>query len=249
MLSGTHALVTGGGTGIGLAIARALATAGAEVTIAGRRAEVLQAAAGPRLHPLVMDVSDEASVQQGLAEATAARGPFGICIANAGLAEPSELASTSLETWRRTMATNLDGAFLTIREVLPAMLEAGWGRVIAISSVAGLRGMRRAVPYVASKHGLVGLIRALAADHAGLPVTFNALCPGYVETEIAPRNIERVMAREGLTQGEATALVHSANPHNRLIAPDEIASAVLWLCGPGSGSVNGQAIEISGGQF
>ncbi|MBE9635573.1 SDR family NAD(P)-dependent oxidoreductase [Salipiger mangrovisoli] len=249
MLTGYHALVTGGGTGIGLAIARALASAGAQVIISGRRADVLEAAAGPGLHPQGMDVTDEASVRDAIAAASAARGPIQICIANAGLAEPAELPGISLDDWRRSMAVNLDGAFLTIRETLPAMQAAGWGRVIAISSVAGIKGMRRAAPYVAAKHGLVGLIRALAADHAGAPLTFNALCPAYVETGIAAQNIIRVMARDGLTRDEATRLVHTANPHNRLIAPEEIADAALWLCGPGSGSVNGQAIEIAGGAF
>lgn len=249
MLDGTHALVTGGGTGIGAAIARALADQGAMVTITGRRAAPLDAMRGPRLSPRLMDVRDETSVREATAEAVRAHGPVQICIVNAAIAEQTTLPETSLEAWRETMSTNLDGAFLTIRESLRSMLDQDWGRVIAISSVAGLRGMKRATPYVASKHGLVGLIRALAEDHLGRPHTFNALCPAYVETEIVPRNIEQVMARDGLGRAEATALVHAANRHGRLIAPEEIAGAVLWLCGPQSGSINGQAIEIAGGQF
>ena len=248
MLDGKHALVTGGGTGIGLAIARALAARGATVTIAGRRPEVLERAGGG-LHPLVMDVASEPSVRDGIARAVAAHGPVQVLVANAGHAEQGLVPDTGLDAWRRTMAVNLDGAFLSIREALPGMTRAGWGRVIAVASVAGIRGMKRCAPYVASKHGLVGLIRALAADHLGQPLTFNALCPAYVDTVHVARNIERVMARDGLDRDAANRLVNGANPHNRLIAPDEIAATALWLCGPDSGSINGQAIQIAGGEF
>jgi 3-hydroxybutyrate dehydrogenase len=249
MVRGSHALVTGGGTGIGLAIARALAGAGAEVTIAGRRREVLEAAAGPGLHPQVMDVADEASVAAGFAAAVAARGPVSILIANAGLAEPSAIKHMSLSEWRRTMGVNLDGAFLTVRAMLAERGRDDWGRVVAISSIAGIKGLRGAPAYTASKHGLIGLMRGLAADHLGQPITFNALCPAYVDTDIVPVNIARVMERTGMSEDEARAVVTGANPHGRLIAADEIAAAVLWLCGSGSQSVNGQAIEISGGQY
>lgn len=247
---GRHALVTGGGTGIGLAVARALAGAGAEVTITGRRREVLEAAAegAPRLHPLAMDVSLEDEVVQGVAEAVAARGPVTICVANAGIAEGRSLGKTTLDFWRRTMAVNLDGAFLTIRECLPGMREAGWGRVIAISSIAGVKGLKGAPAYTASKHGLLGLIRGLSEDLLGSGITCNALCPGYVETEIVSRNVAAISARAGVSEDEALALMVSQNRHGRLIAPEEVAAAALWLCNPGSESVNGQAIEIAGGQ-
>lgn len=247
---GRHALVTGGGTGIGLAVARALAGAGAEVTITGRRREVLEAAAegAPRLYPLAMDVSLEDEVVQGVAEAVAARGPVTICVANAGIAEGRSLGKTTLDFWRRTMAVNLDGAFLTIRECLPGMREAGWGRVIAISSIAGVKGLKGAPAYTASKHGLLGLIRGLSEDLLGSGITCNALCPGYVETEIVSRNVAAISARAGVSEDEALALMVSQNRHGRLIAPEEVAAAALWLCSPGSESVNGQAIEIAGGQ-
>ena len=248
MIEGKHALVTGGGTGIGLAIARALAAQGALVTITGRRREVLEDAAGAVLHPLVMDVTDEAAVQEGVAVAIRARGPVQICIANAGIAEGRSLLKTDLAFWRRIMATNLDGAFLSIRECLGAMRESGWGRVVAISSVAGLRGLKGAPAYTASKHGLVGLIRALSEDHLGTGLTFNAVCPGYVDTDIVSRNAALISTRAGVSEAEARALMVGTNRHGRLIAPDEVAQAVLWLCGPGSQSVNGQAIEVIGGQ-
>ncbi|XDA96825.1 SDR family NAD(P)-dependent oxidoreductase [Sulfitobacter sp. LCG007] len=250
MLDGKHALVTGGGTGIGLAIARDLAAKGAVVTITGRRAEVLEAAtAGAAgLFPLVMDVRDEAEVTGRIAEAVAARGPVQICVANAGIAEGRALHKMDLDFWRAMMATNLDGAFLTIRECLGSMRETDWGRVIAVSSIAGLHGLRGASCYTASKHGMVGLIRALSEDYLGQPYTFNALCPGYVETEIIDRNINSIRARAGVSAQEAREIMVSANPHKRLIRPEEVAAAAAWLVGPGSESVNGQAIEIAGGR-
>lgn len=248
-IAGKHALVTGGGSGIGLAIARALAGAGAEVTITGRRAAVLADVAGAGLHPLAMDVTQEREVAEGVAAAVKARGPVQICIPNAGIAEGRALHKTDAEFWRMTMATNLDGAFFTVRECLGDMRRTDWGRVIAISSVAGLKGLKGAAAYSASKHGMIGLIRSLSEDYLGTGLTFNAICPGYVDTEIVSRNVTAISARAGVSELEARAMMVEANRHKRLIAPDEVAQAVLWLCGPGSQSVNGQAIEIAGGQF
>ncbi len=248
-LNDRHALVTGGGTGIGLAIARALAAEGAEVTITGRRLEVLEGVAGGGLHPLQMDVSDEASVVRGVAEAVAARGPVQICVPNAGIAEGRALHKTDLAFWRQMMAINLDGAFLTIRECLPEMRQAGWGRVIAVSSIAGLKGLKGAPAYTASKHGMIGLVRALSEAYLGSELTFNALCPGYVDTEIVSRNVTAISERAQISADQARAVMVEANKHKRLIAPEEVAAAALWLCAPGSESVNGQAIEIAGGQF
>ncbi|MBS0124149.1 SDR family NAD(P)-dependent oxidoreductase [Thetidibacter halocola] len=249
MLEGKHALVTGGGTGIGLAIARALADKGATVTITGRRAGPLQEAATDRIFPLVMDVTDEAAVVDGIATAVAARGPVQVCVPNAGIAEGRALLKTDMEFWRRMMATNLDGAFLTIRESLKSMTTTDWGRVIAVSSIAGLRGLKGAPTYSASKHAMIGLIRALSADYASKPYTFNALCPAYVDTDIITRNTESIMARTGLPEDEARRLMTDLNPHGRLIHPAEVAEAALWLCSPLSDSVNGQAIQISGGEI
>ncbi|WP_299849541.1 SDR family NAD(P)-dependent oxidoreductase [uncultured Roseovarius sp.] len=248
-LSGKHVLVSGGGTGIGLAIARALADQGAQVTITGRRADVLERVAGNGLHPAAMDVTDEAQLTDTIAAAVEQRGPIQICIANAGIAEGRALHKTDMEFWRRTMATNLDGAFLTIRESLTSMRQTDWGRVIAISSIAGLKGLKGAAAYTASKHGMIGLIRALSEDYLGAALTFNAVCPAYVDTEIISRNVTSIQERAGISADDARALMIDANKHKRLIAPSEVAQAVLWLCGPGSESINGQAIEIAGGQF
>ncbi|NVK13522.1 MAG: SDR family oxidoreductase [Rhodobacteraceae bacterium] len=248
-LQGKHALVTGGGTGIGLAIAQGLAAEGAQVTITGRRQEVLEDVATEGLHPLAMDVRDEADVTAKVEAAVEARGPIQICVANAGIAEGAALHKTSMEFWRDMMATNLDGAFLTIRECFKSMRQTGWGRVITVSSIAGLRGLKGGACYTASKHGLVGLTRALSEDYLGTPFTFNALCPGYVDTPIVERNITSIAQRAGLNAVEALDVMVNANRHKRLIEPEEVAAAALWLCGPGSGSVNGQCIEIAGGQM
>ena len=250
-LSGKHALVTGGGTGIGLAIAQALAAKGADVTITGRRQEVLDevAAQSPGLSGLAMDVRDEADVVEKVSQSVAKCGPVQICVANAGIAEGRALHKTELDFWRNMMATNLDGAFLTIREALKSMHTTDWGRVIAVSSIAGLRGLQGASCYTASKHGMIGLIRGLSEDYLGKPYTFNALCPAYVDTEIVTRNTASISARAGVSEDTARNIMISANRHNRLIAPEEVAAAAMWLASDASGSVNGQAIEIAGGMM
>ena len=249
MLDGKHALVTGGGTGIGLAIARALAEQGAQVTITGRRAGVLEEVSGNGLRPLVMDVAEEASVVDGVAAAVAARGPVQIGVPNAGIAEGLSLRKMDLAFWRRTMATNLDGAFLTIRECMRSMSDTDWGRVIAVSSIAGVRGLRGAPAYTASKHGVIGLIRALSEEYLGTGYTFNALCPGYVATDIVTRNQESISERTGMSAEDALQVMVKANRHRKLLEVEEISAAAIWLCGPGSQSVNGQTIQIAGGQM
>ena len=248
-LTGKHALVTGGGTGIGLVIARALANEGALVTITGRRQEVLDDVSGDGVHGLAMDVRDEADIIDRTEAAVAARGPIQICVANAGIAEGRALHKMDLEFWRNMMATNLDGAFLTIRESLKSMIKTDWGRVITVASIAGLRGLPGAPCYTASKHGLIGLTRALSEDYLKTKITFNALCPAYVDTPIVANNTLNIAKRTGMSEAEAQALMVKTNRHKRLIQPEEIAASALWLVRPGSESVNGQAIEIAGGQM
>ncbi len=243
-----HAVITGGGTGIGLAIAAALHDIGCAITIAGRRAQVLNAAAQRRgWNSQVIDVTDESSVIAGMTQAANFAGGIDIVVANAGIAEGQNIKGADLAFWRNIMATNLDGAFLTVREGLRHMPIKSWGRVVAISSIAGVRGLKGAHAYTASKHGLVGLMRGLAADHTALPVTFNAVCPGYVDTDIITRNTENIAQRSKMSKSDARDLMVNLNPHKRLITPDEVAATVAWLCGPNAGSVDGQAIEISGG--
>ena len=248
-LNGKHALITGGGTGIGLAIAQDLAAKGCAVTITGRRQEVLDEVAGQTMTGMALDVRNEEDVIATIAAAVKARGPIQICVANAGIAEGRALHKTDMAFWRNIMATNLDGAFLTIRECLGSMRQTDWGRVIAVSSIAGLRGLPGAAAYSASKHGMIGLIRSLSEDYMGKPYTFNALCPGYVDTPIVTRNTASIAERAGVSADEAREMMVSANRHKRLIDVDEVAAAAAWLVGPGSQSVNGQCIEIAGGQM
>ncbi|MBX3420710.1 MAG: SDR family NAD(P)-dependent oxidoreductase [Pirellulaceae bacterium] len=249
-LDGRHALVTGGGTGIGLGIARELARAGAKVTITGRRKDVLESAAASQegLFPLVMDVTQEQSIVDGIASAIAQRGPVTICVPNAGIAEGRALHKTDMAFWRKIMSTNLDGAFVTLRECTPGMRDAGWGRGVLVASIAGLRGLKGAPAYTASKHGMIGLMRALSEDFLGTGITFNAICPAYVDTDIVARNQVSIAQRAGISEQQARDLMVKTNRHQRLISVEEVAAAAMWLCLPGSESVNGQAIEIAGGQ-
>jgi NAD(P)-dependent dehydrogenase (short-subunit alcohol dehydrogenase family) len=247
-LKGRHALITGGGTGIGLAIARALAAEGATITITGRDAARLEGLADEGLHAQAMDVRDAASVRDGCAAAIEARGPVTICVANAGIAEGMPFARMQPDFWDNMLSTNLRGAYLTIQACLPGMVEAGWGRVMAVSSIAGVRGLKGAIAYTASKHGMIGLIRGLSEEYMRAPVTFNSLCPGYVDTPIVERNATAIAQVAGLSEDEARQTMINANRHKTLIAPGEIAAAARWLCLPGSESVNGQEIKIAGGQ-
>ena len=245
-----HALVTGGGSGIGESIARALANAGAEVTIAGRRADVLNAVAAshPNIHALPMDVSDEYSVREGISDAANKRGPIQICIANAGIAEDGAFASTSLADWSRMMATNVDGVFLTLQAAMATLAADMPARMIVMSSIAGVRGLKGAVPYTVSKHAVIGLIRGLSEEYIDRPITFNAICPGYVDTDILRRQLPGLMKRLNSDAAGALAVMAEGNRHNTLLEVDEIAATALWLCSDAARSVNGQTIQIAGGQ-
>lgn len=248
-VSFAHALVTGGATGIGRAIALELANAGMDVTICGRRAEPLEkvAAEHPKLHAMTADVTDEASVARLYEEAEAARGAFDVVVANAGIASSAPAHKTTLEEWNRILNVNLTGAFLTVRPALAGMADRGRGRIVFIASVAGLRGAAYVAPYVASKHGVVGLTRALAEELLLTGVTVNAICPAYVETEMLEQSIRRVMEKTGRSEEEARRGFAEINPNHRLIQPDEVAAAALWLVSDAAISVTGQTIPISGG--
>lgn len=249
--AGKHALVTGGGTGIGKGIAVALAAAGAEVTITGRRADKLDAVAenNPRLHALVMDVDDEATVRDGIAQAAADRGPIQICVANAGIAEGGPFEETSLAQWRRTMTTNLDGVFLTFQAAMATLQPVHPARMIVISSIAGVRGLKNAIPYTVTKHGVIGLIRGLSEEYMRRPITFNALCPGYVDTAIVRNQLPGLMKRFDVDEQGAIDAIGKGNRHHKLLEVDETTAAAMWLCSNGARSVNGQTIQISGGQI
>ncbi|WP_118133669.1 SDR family NAD(P)-dependent oxidoreductase [Oceanicella sp. SM1341] len=242
MLAGRTVLITGGGTGTGADMARAFHAAGARVVITGRRAEPLEAVSEGRMQVVTGDVTDEASV----AAMFAAAGKVDIVIANAGASESAPFARTELDAWERMLSVNLTGVFLTFREGLRQM--EGWGRLIAIASTAGLKGYSYVAPYTAAKHGVVGLTRAVAQEVARKGITANALCPGFLETEMTERSVANIMEKTGKSAEEAKAALAATNPQRRLVQPAEVTAAALWLCGPGSDAVNGQAISISGGE-
>ncbi len=245
-LSGKRAFVTGGGTGIGAAIALALADAGAQVHITGRREGPLEetAAKSPRVTWSLMDVTSEREV----VETIAAQGVIDIMVPNAGIAETAPVHKITLDFWRKVQATNVEGVMLCTREVLKPMAERGWGRVIIVSSVAGLGGFAYGAAYCASKHAVLGLMKCAADEVLKTGVTVNALCPGYVATPIIDRSVENIVGKAKISPEEALASLRDVNPFGRMIEPDEVAAAALWLCGPGSGAVTAQAIPISGGQ-
>jgi NAD(P)-dependent dehydrogenase (short-subunit alcohol dehydrogenase family) len=209
---------------------------------------VLENVATDRIIPLVMDVTDETSVRSGIKEAAFQRGPIQICVANAGIAEGKPFDAVTLRDWQRMMHTNLDGVFLTLQAALATLESDTWGRMIVVSSIAGVKGLRGAIPYSVSKHGVIGLIRGLSEEYMRSNITFNALCPGYVETDIVTQQIPLIAKRDGISIDAARALLASGNRHKTLLQAQEIATAAVWLCANGSGSVNGQTIEIAGGQ-
>jgi len=250
MIAGKHALVTGGGSGIGREIALALAHASATVTICGRREEALQATAqeSDRIHAIVCDVTSEAAVAALYAEAGKARGPFDIVVANVGMSGSSPAHRTSLADWQHTLDANLTGSFLTVKPALSGMISAKSGRIVFIASTAGLKGYAYVAPYVAAKHGVVGLMRALATEMAKTGVTVNAVCPGFVETEMLQESVRRIVDKTGRTVDQARASLAATNPQGRIVQPHEVATTVMWLCSDGASSVTGQAISLSGGE-
>ncbi|QND66982.1 SDR family oxidoreductase [Mesorhizobium loti] len=250
MIAGKHALVTGGGSGVGRAIALALAGAGIDVTICGRRDTELAKVAGESkgIFGIAADVTDEAAMASLYERAQAARGPFDIVVANAGMSGSAPAHKTALSDWQRTLDVNLTGAFLTVKPALAGMAARKAGRIVFIASTAGLKGYAYVAPYVAAKHGVVGLMRALAVETAKSGVTVNAVCPGFVETEMLEETIQRIIEKTGRSAEQARSSLASTNPQGRFIQPDEIAAAVLWLCGDAAQSITGQAISISGGE-
>jgi NAD(P)-dependent dehydrogenase (short-subunit alcohol dehydrogenase family) len=249
-LEGRHAVITGGGTGIGFAAAEALAARGAKLTLAARNLGRLEEAAD-RLgaFPVALDVTSQGTVEDAFEAARARHGPVHILVNNAGIAPSAPFHGTDLALWNETLAVNLTGAFLCTRAALPDMLAAGWGRIVNVASVCALKGYAYVTAYCASKHGLLGLTRALAHETARRGVTVNAVCPGYVDTDIIAESIQRIAAKTKLSEAEARESLHRFNPQGRLIAPREVASAIAWLCGQDGAATNGAAIPITGGEI
>jgi len=246
-LAGKHALVTGGARGIGAAVTSQLLANGARVSTVGRSAADYS---GPReSRHIVADISDAAGVTKAFEEARAGYGPIDILVNNAGQASSAPFLKTDLKLWRQMLAVNLDGTYLCMQAALPHMLAANWGRIINVSSTAGLVGYGYVSAYCAAKHGVVGLTRAVAIEVATKNITVNAVCPGYTETKMVEASLTNIVAKTGRTREQALAELISRNPQKRLIKPAEVANAVTWLCLPGSEAITGQSIAISGGEL
>jgi NAD(P)-dependent dehydrogenase (short-subunit alcohol dehydrogenase family) len=249
-LAGRHALVTGGGSGIGAAIAFALAAAGAGVTICGRRLEDLEFTAErhANIHAEAADVTDDKSIAQLYRRAQKTRGAFDIVVANAGTAASAPAEKISNDQWHKILDVNLTGAFFSVQPALASMREKKWGRIIFIASTAGLKGYPYVASYVAAKHGVVGLARALATETAKQGITVNAVCPGFTETSLLDRAVDRIVEATKMGEHDARKALQANNPQGRFLQPQEIADAVIWLCGEGSAAITGQAISVSGGE-
>lgn len=251
LLAGRHAIVTGGARGIGRAIAESLARHGASVTLLGRdRASLTETAAalGAGVAADVADVTDADAVRAAFARAVERAGPVTILINNAGQAQSAPLHRTDEQMWQRLIAVNLTGTYHCIHTALPGMLAAGQGRIVNIASSAGQVGYPYVAAYCAAKHGVIGLTRSLALETATKGITVNAVCPGYTDTDLVRETIANIRAKTGRTEAESLAALVEHNPQGRLVRPEEVANAVLWLCLPGSESITGQSIAVSGGE-
>jgi 3-hydroxybutyrate dehydrogenase len=244
-----HALVTGGGRGIGRAIASALAQSGATVTVLGRDRATLEGAvaAGAAHFAATADVADQAAVSAAIAQA-ASRQPIDILVANAGIAESAPFAKSDAALFHRMMDVNFMGVVHAVQAALPSMKGRPYGRIVAVASTAGLKGYAYVSAYSAAKHAVIGLVRSLALELASTSVTVNAVCPGFTETDLVAGSIDNIMSKTGRTKEQAIAELASHNPQKRLIQPSEVADAVLWLCGESAGAITGQAIAVAGGE-
>ena len=247
-LEGRHALITGGGTGIGASAATHLHSAGANISVTGRRMAPLE-----RICDIVggaavqCDVTDRDQVTHAFDEARAANGPIEILVVNAGIAESAPFHKMTRDSWDRIIATNLTAAFECAQAALPDLLKSNNGRLIFVASVASLRGVPYAAHYAASKHGLLGLMRSLAAEYAKTNLTVNAVCPGYVDTPMTDQSVARVSKITGRSDDQSRKIITDMNASGRLVDPDCIGTMIMTLCLPQSRDINGAAITIDGG--
>jgi NAD(P)-dependent dehydrogenase (short-subunit alcohol dehydrogenase family) len=255
VLQGRHALVTGGGSGIGAAIARALHAAGAAVTIVARQKARLDAVAASMQGSAAVtaDITRGSACEAMIAAARDAHGPVDILVANAGAAESAPFLRTDRAHWQRMLDVNLTGAFLSAQAALPDLVrdgaEEGLRRMVFVASTAALKGYPYVAAYTAAKHGVLGLARALAAEYATSGMTVNAVCPGFTDTPLLDASVAAISAKTRRSADDARARLAADNAHRRLIAPDEVAQTVVFLCSPAAASINGQAIAIAGGQI
>jgi NAD(P)-dependent dehydrogenase (short-subunit alcohol dehydrogenase family) len=249
-----HAVVTGAGSGIGAAIAQALADNGFVLTLLGRREEALQAVratlTSADAHGVTAaDITDEAALQRALAQAVEQRGPALVLVNNAGQAASQPFLKTDAAHWRTQLDVNLMGAVHATQALLPGMLAAGWGRVVNVASTAALTGYAYVTAYCAAKHALLGFTRALALEVATKGITVNAVCPGFTDTPLLDGAVDNIVAKTGSSADSARATLARRNPQGRLVQPREVADTVRWLCGDGSAAIHGQAIAVAGGEI
>jgi len=247
-LEGRHALITGGGTGIGAAAARTLAAEGAKLSLLGRRMPPIQATAvATGGTAFQCDITDPDAIGRAFASARAANGPIELLVVNAGIAESAPFHKMTRESWDRIVGTNLTAAFDCARAAIGDLLKSENGRLVFIASVASLRGVPYAAHYAASKHGLLGLTRSLAAEYAKTNLTVNAVCPGYVDTPMTDQSVARVSEITGRSEADSRGAITNMNASGRLVDPEAIANIILTLCLPLSRDIDGAAITIDGG--
>ena len=249
-LHGRHALVTGGSKGIGRAIAAVLTRAGANVTVLGRDQGTLEAvvASGDADGYVLADVTDEQALQAAVEKARDRAGAIDLLVANAGGVESAPFLKTGADTFRRMVDLNLLGIVNAVQAVLPGMVERGFGRIVAVSSTAGLKGYAYVSAYCAAKHAVVGLVRAVALETAKTGVTINALCPGFTETDLVRDSFTRVSQKTGRSYEDVLGEVLKDKPLGRLVLPEEVAAAAVFLCSPEASAVTGQALAVAGGE-